>query len=179
MLNVYITDLSAYNSGYLVGEWVSLPINEDDLHDKVREILTNGASLCGEEEHEEYFITDWEFEDGIKLIDVSEYSNLDDLNSKCDELSELDSDDLKKVSYLIENVGYDFEDALQKYDEVYIYENMTLIDVVEQYIDETVDMTNIPEIIANNIDFESISRDWEISGEFERIDNDIYHFVNC
>ncbi len=60
MLNVYITDLSAYNSGYLVGEWVSLPINEDDLHDKVREILTNGASLCGEEEHEESFITDWE-----------------------------------------------------------------------------------------------------------------------
>lgn len=178
MLNVYITDLSAYNSGYLVGEWISLPMNESDLYRKVEEILSKGAILCNEVTHEEYFITDWEFEDGIKLIDVHEYSNLNELNQKCEELSDLDTSDLKKFSYLIDSVGYDFEDAMQKYDEVYIYEDMTLIEVVGQFIEETIDMSNIPDIIANNIDYDSISRDWEISGEFTEIDNAIYHFIN-
>lgn len=180
MLNIYLTDLSAYNEGELIGEWISLPMDNDDLTSKIKSILREGASVCGneEDEHEEYFITDYEFETEFKFADVGEYSNVYELNESCEELSDFDEDDLKKISYLVDNVGYELDDAMSKYDEVIIYENMRLIDVVEQYIDETVDMSNIPTIIANNIDYESIKRDFEISGEFEEIDNDVYYFVN-
>ena len=62
------------------------------------------------------------------------------------------------------------------------YGKFTLLATVSgdttEYIDETVDFSNIPEIIANNIDYDSIARDWEISGEFDSIDGDVYHYVN-
>lgn len=179
MLRIYITDIQSYNEGSLIGKWIELPMNSDDLNDEIREVLTNGAAECGNDEHEEIFITDYEFTTETKLFDVEEYSNIEDLNEKCEELEDFDEDDLKRIAYLIDYVGYEFDDALQRYDEVSIYEDSTMEDIVEQYIDETVDFSNIPDIIARNIDYSSIARDWEISGEFDSIDGDIYHFVNC
>ena len=109
---------------------------------------------------------------------MEEYSNVYELRNRVEELEMLSDEDLKRVSYLIDHLSYKFEEALEKYEDVTIYENMTLKDVVEQYIDETVDFSNIPEIIANNIDYDSIARDWEISGEFDSIDGDVYYYVN-
>lgn len=181
MLKVYITDLAAYNQGFLVGKWVSLPLDQEDqedLEERVLEILKEGSKICGfNEEHEEYFITDYEFEE-IKLFDVSEYSNLQDLNHKCEQVSILSEDNQKRIAYLINHVSFNFDDALERYEDVYIYENMTIRDVVEQYIDETIDMSNIPSIIANNIDYDSIAKDFEISGEYDSVDNDVYYFTN-
>lgn len=31
MMNIYLTNLGKYNEGYLIGEWVELPITEDEL----------------------------------------------------------------------------------------------------------------------------------------------------
>ncbi len=31
MLNIYITDLAAYNKGFLYGEWIRLPMSDDNL----------------------------------------------------------------------------------------------------------------------------------------------------
>ncbi|KAB7889573.1 antirestriction protein ArdA [Poseidonibacter ostreae] len=177
-LKVYITDLAAYNQSYLIGEWVSLPMDAEELESKVQEILKKGSDACGfDEVHEEYFITDYEFENE-KLFEVSEYSNLTELNEKCEECQDIDEDDQKKLSYLIDNVGFDFADALEKYEEVTIYENTTLEEVVEEYIENTINLDDLPAIIAQNIDYKSIAYDFEISGEYERIDSDIYYFVN-
>ena len=30
-MQIYIADLQAYNSGYLKGEWIKLPTEEDDI----------------------------------------------------------------------------------------------------------------------------------------------------
>ena len=32
-MKIYLTDLKAYNSGHLVGEWINLPIEEIELKD--------------------------------------------------------------------------------------------------------------------------------------------------
>ena len=180
MLKVYITDLAAYNSGALVGEWVSLPMEEEELSLKIKSILKAGEAECGNyEEHKEYFITDYEFDETeFKFIEVGEYSNPFELNETCEEFSTYEEDDLKRISYLVENVGFYLEDAKDRYEDVYIYENTTLLEVVEQYIEDTVDFSTLPDIITLNIDYESIKIDFEISGEYEAIDNDIYHFVN-
>ena len=178
MLKVYITDLAAYNSGVLVEEWVSLPM-EEELSLKIKSILKAGEAECGNyEEHEEYFISDYEFETEFKFVEVGEYSSPFELNETCEEFSTYEEEDLKRISYLVANVGFDLEDAKERYEDVYIYEGMTLKEVVEEYIEDTVDLSNVPSIIANNIDYSAIAYDFEISGEYEAIDNDIYQFVN-
>lgn len=178
MLKIYITDLAAYNEGFLSGEWVSLPMGEDELNEKIKEVLSVGSALCENEEHEEFFITDYEFETEFSFAEVGEYSNPFTLNETAESLSDLVEGDMKRVSYLIDNCGYDLAAALEKYEDVIIYEDMRLIDVVEEYVNETVDFTNIPSLIANNIDYESIKVDFEISGEYEEIGSDVYYFVN-
>jgi antirestriction protein len=178
MLRIYITDLSAYNQGKLIGEFVSLPMDEEDLQKEIKAILAEGAEACGDDEHEEYFITDYEFETETKLFDVHEYSNIIELNSRCEELDGFSEDDLKRVSYLIDHVGYDFDDALRSYEDVIIYENMTLEEVAEDYIESCYNLNDLPEIISRNIDYASIARDFEMSGEYQTIDNDVYFFIN-
>ena len=53
MLKVYITDLSAYNQGFLEGKWVDLSISEEELSNEIKEVLENGAKVCKETNHEE------------------------------------------------------------------------------------------------------------------------------
>lgn len=178
MLRVYITDLAAYNAGFLIGKWVSLPMYREDLENELLEILKEGAEICKDSEHEEYFITDFEFESDYKLFEVHEYSNLEEINYKCEQLEDFSEDDLKRVSYLMEHVGFDFEDALSSYEDVIVYENMTLEEIAEDYIESCYNLNELPEIISRNIDYSSIARDFELSGEYQTIDNDVYFYIN-
>ena len=179
MLKIYITDLSAHNQGNLVGRFVSLPMDEDELNNEIQSILKEGSDACGfNETHEEVFITDFEFDSEFKLFEVNEYSSISELNEKCEELAQFDEDDLKRISYLLEHLNYDLEDAIEKYDEVTIYENMTMKDVAEEYIESTVDFSNIPAIVAQNIDYDAIARDFEIDSSYEVIENDVYFYVS-
>ena len=52
MLKVYITDLSAYNQGMLIGKFVSLPMTMEDLENELLEVLKEGAEACKDKEHE-------------------------------------------------------------------------------------------------------------------------------
>lgn len=175
-MKLYITDLAAYNSGFLIGQWVDMDITEEELTETIQSILKKGAEACEEDEHEEYFITD--YEQDYDLFSIGEYSNPYRLREQYEEVAHLDEDDLKKISYLCENVNLDFEDAIQRYNEVVIYESKTLEEIVEEHLEQTVDFSVIPDIIAQNINYESIARDWDISGEYEDIEGDIYYFVN-
>ena len=42
MLEIYLTDLQAYNEGYLVGKWITLPLSEFELSQVVSEVLIEG-----------------------------------------------------------------------------------------------------------------------------------------
>jgi hypothetical protein len=179
MLNVYITDLSAYNNGHLIGEWISLPMDEDELSNKIKEILETGSKACGYGEiHEEYFISDYEFETDFNLLEVSEYSNPYKLNSELENFEDKNENELKQISFMVEYLNYDLEYALDNYEDVIVYENMTLKDVVEEYLDQTIDFESLPQIIASNIDYDSIINDFEISGEYTVVENDVFYYVN-
>jgi len=39
MLKIYITDLAGYNSGYLRGKFIALPMEEAELEASIKEIL--------------------------------------------------------------------------------------------------------------------------------------------
>lgn len=63
MIRIYLTDLAAYNCGALVGKWITLPLTNEQLQIKISEVLSLGEMAINTKDHEEWFITDYEWED--------------------------------------------------------------------------------------------------------------------
>lgn len=99
MLKIFITNLSEYNNGNLIGEWISLPTDSSFLNQTIRKILSSDNS-------EEIFITDWEWVD-ISVFEIGKYDNVQMLNAKLFKLHQLTSYQLESISFLIsENIFY-------------------------------------------------------------------------
>jgi len=168
-MRVYITDLEAYNNGHLVGSWYQLPMNEDLLAESIENELQRGKEICESEYfHEEYFITDYECE----YMEVSEYANLDDLNDIAEKMEDLSSYDIKKFKALMSE-GYDFEYCFNNYEDVEIYEETTINELAEQFVEEGL-FGNIPKSLINYIDYDAIARD--LSMDYTEVENDIVRF---
>ena len=175
-MRVYITDLEAYNNGHLVGQWYQLPMNEDLLAESVENVLQEGRDACGDTHfHEEYFITDYECD----YMEIEEYSNLTKLNEIAEAMENIDEEGVKAINFLMENnFVKDIFEAIETYeDSVRIYEDSTMEDIAYNFIQECYSLDDIPSIISNNIDYESIARDMEIEGSYYKIDSDIYEYI--
>jgi len=84
--------------------------------------LTEGESTCDTENHEEYFITDYEWDD-LDLYPIDEYENIYELNSNIELLSELDTHKLKSVAFLLsEGITVDLEDAILRSEDVIVHQ---------------------------------------------------------
>lgn len=173
-MEIFITDLAAYNNGYLIGEWVSLPMDEDDLKAKINEILTIGAEACGNTENEEIFLTDYE----CRFMEIGEFDNPFKLNEIAKQADGLNDHELKMVGFLLRNgLVKDFTEALEKYEDVIIHEDSTMEDIAYEYVNECYNLDSLPSIISNNIDYQSIARDMEIDGNYFEQDGDIYEYL--
>lgn len=157
MLNIYLTNLGKYNEGELIGEWVKLPITDEELEKVFERIGIN-------EEYEEYFITDFESDFGYS---VNEYDNLDELNEVAEKIENLDEDQGEIVKALIHDLGYTVDDG----DYVIWTDCDNMTDVAYQMVEEYGYLNNIPENIARYFDYESYGRDLGIEGTFIFMDN--------
>ncbi len=164
MLRIYLTNLGKYNEGMLVGEWVDLPVSEEELEKVFNRIGIN-------DEYEEYFITDYESDiDGVK---VGEYENIDDLNELAEALEDLDSEEENVLSVMLED-GCTFEEALEKIkdrDYMVYYNCNSMEDVAYQVIEESGLLDGVPEKVARYFNYEAYGRDLEIEGTFYQINN--------
>lgn len=164
MLRIYLTNLGKYNEGMLVGEWVDLPVSEEELEKVFNRIGIN-------DEYEEYFITDYESDiDGVK---VGEYENIDDLNELAEALEDLDSEEENVLSVMLED-GCTFEEALEKIkdrDYMVYYNCNSMEDVAYQVIEESGLLDGVPEKVARYFNYEAYGRDLEIEGTFYLINN--------
>ncbi|RLI96329.1 MAG: antirestriction protein ArdA [Candidatus Aenigmatarchaeota archaeon] len=149
MVKVYLTNLAQYNAGRLVGKWLDLPLDEKELKQTFREVLGSD---------EEFFITDWE-----SPFRIEEYDNVWELNRFAEQLEALDEHDQERVIYLIESVGYKREEALERYEDVIFYKDMTIEDVAEELVEEGC-FGNIADNIKCYLDYERIARDLSIDG---------------
>ena len=165
MLKIYISNLAAYNSGRLIGEWVDLPCS--DLADEIQAVLLEGQRVCGDAlPHEEFFITDFEWDDDgmSKAYSVGEYSDPYKLNEVAEELSTLDEFERLQVQFLLYE-GYEFDYAIENYGNVQIYDyrsSTSFKDVFEMLAEDLVDEGCFGEISANityYIDHSAIARD--------------------
>lgn len=157
MLNIFITNLGKYNEGELIGEWVKLPVSEEELEAVFEHIGIN-------EEYEEHFITDYETD--ITGLKVGEYDSIEDLNELAETLEDLDEYEREIVEAMISE-GYDLEEALEKKDDCMVYHDCNdMTDVAEQYAEETGLLDSIPENLRYYFDFEAYGRDMGIEGTF-------------
>lgn len=172
-MEIFITDLAAYNAGYLIGQWVSLPMDTQDLHAKIAEILASGAEVCGDGEHEEMFITDYECD----FIEIGEYDDPFELNVMAEKVESLSDYEVKAVKFLLKNyLVQDFDEAIEKYDDVIIHEDTTMEDLAYEFVNECYNLNSLPLIISNNIDYIAIGREMELDGRYFEEDGDIYEY---
>lgn len=157
MLNIFITNLGKYNEGELVGEWVKLPVSEEEFEAVFERIGIN-------EEYEEHFITDYETD--ITGLKVGEYDSIEDLNELAETLEDLDEYEREIVEAMISE-GYNLEEALEKKDDCMIYNDCNdMEDVAREYAEETGLLDSIPENIRNYFDFEAFGFDMSFEGHF-------------
>lgn len=176
MLNVYLTDLQAYNEGHLVGRWVKLPIHEKELAQSISEVLHEGEVVCGSKNHEEYFLTDWEWRDH-EFMDIGEYTDIYALNESLNDLEFKSDYELKAISFLLsEGIVSSISEAIEKADDVIVYENQSMEDVAYDLLNECYGIDKLPSIISNHIDYESIGRELEMDSRYYEVGNDIYEY---
>lgn len=182
MLQIYITDLAAYNAGCLIGKWVKLPIDKNELNSEIKDILEQGTEFCGGSKdypNAENFITDYEFENSdIDIFKIDEYDNVSDLNEKMKLIEEsVEPFQHKILKFLMDNgFASSLEEAIEKVDDVFVYDNYTMRDIAEEFVDEFINLDGINDLIKNNLDYDGIARDLEMDGVYFEVDGDIYQY---
>lgn len=174
MIKVYVQELATYNNAVGVGKWVDVENFEDEvesLYEEATEILKEHGYHNGNDA-EEYEIVDWECEEDISLNNI--YQNIEALKELNELLMNSSKDDIKKISFLMEE-GYDINqldsDSLEN---VFIYEDWdtTIDEFIEYYLQVPTDG-----VIVNYIDYDKIQRDLEMDGYVE-YDSRVYKNVN-
>ena len=81
---------------------------------------------------------------------------------------------LLKFKICIQHFGMDIEQALETYEDVYLYEG-TPEDYAEEYMN---DCFNIPTFLENYIDYEKFARDLECNGDIIHFEKEGYVLTN-
>ena len=165
MMNIYLTNLGKYNEGFLIGEWVSLPISNEDLKNVLKRIKISIKPDANGNYYEEYFITDWECD----YYNIGEYENIDTLNEIASQVESLEDNEKEIAKALMSECGYTLNEAMEKvesgnYTIYYDCENM--IDVAYQVVEECDYLRNVPKNVARYFDYEAFARDLSIEGTF-------------
>lgn len=156
----FITNLGKYNEGELIGEWITFPIDEEELEEVLERIGIN-------EEYEEYFFTDYE----NNLLGLGEYESIEHINEIAEELEDIDEDDEIIDAILEEFNEYEAIEILKDRDFIIYYDCNDMEDVAIEYAEQTGLLHGIPENIARYFDFEALGRDMDIEGHFIEFSN--------
>lgn len=168
----YITNLGKYNEGELVGEWVKFPTTSEELQ-KVFERIGIGSKDDFGNHYEEWFISDYDgYVDGL-YEKLGEYENLDELNYLASKLDELDDHDYNHFQAAMQISDYtgsikDVINLIDNLDKYEIYPGVESNADLGHYYIEELGMMEVPDYLADYIDYEAYGRDVAINemGQF-------------
>lgn len=166
---IYLTNLGKYTEGQLVGQWLNVPCSNDEFEKALLNIGVDGVR------YEEYFITDFEYLNG-----VSEYSNIQEVNQIAqfslmidnfisDDLFEQDknyirTELLENVNHLMKYENLDFEEVTEKLERYQIFtqqEHTSALQEFGYYLLKELNYYNydtLNEDITDFLDVEKIGR---------------------
>ncbi|AGF77249.1 Antirestriction protein (ArdA) [Desulfocapsa sulfexigens DSM 10523] len=159
-MEIYVTNLSQYNAGKLVGEWLELPCSEEELQDALSRVL---------DPDKEYFITDTE---GLPFT-VNEYDNIYRVNEKLEQYVALEATEALCVTFLLSE-GYDWNYSIEHHEDVIVYAEQNLEDVAYSLVEDGC-FGAIGTSLENYIDYSAIARDLSYDGYREREEGVFYY----
>lgn len=165
MLKVFMNTWGNYNeNGADGGEWITLPMDEDELEEK----LVALAEAMGDHDPE-WAIHDYEWESNIEFGEVHEMDNIVKWNLLCEELESLDETELKEIAAAIEAMGYSLEEAIDRQQRGYFsfYPEQSMLDVAYYLVDECYITKDTPEIFSRYFDYDAFARDLGFDGYYE------------
>lgn len=182
-IRIYIANLGKYNEGELVGKWVNLPIEEDDLNRAFAEIglgyfNENGDYVHGLEVNG-VFYEEWAIHDSEAPFGIGEYESIERLNEIAKRMEEMSEEEIKVASALLEYGIYnEIEEALDAVEdrEVTIWHENSMADIAMAYYEES-GQINWEHDLAKYIDWEAVGRDMQINGTFVEVEYGLW--VEC
>lgn len=151
-MRVYIANLGKYNEGYLVGDWFSFPLDEEEIAERI------GLNA----EYEEYAVHDT---DNFPC-EVCEYTSIRELNNLYEMINELDDYIIDQLNEFISYYGT-LEELVDHKDDIHFYPNCdSMEDVARYYADELQMLGEIPPSLQEFIDYEAYGRSLEMGGYF-------------
>lgn len=161
---IYAACLASYNSGILHGRWIDC--DDKDAHQLQAEVdAMLRASPCPDAE--EFAIHDHE---GFGRM-VGEYTSLADVAAIAEGLT---GGDAFGFRWLVEDLGLSPQDAAEKAEEVQVFQDAeawTEEKLLAAYAQDVAEdcysdaLAGLPDFIRHNIDWESVGRDLQISGD--------------
>lgn len=165
MLKIFVNTWGNYNeNGADGGEWITLPMDADELAEKLEAI----AEAMGDDDPE-WAIHDYEWEGRIDLGEVHETDSIQEWNERCEEADGLDDWDLDEIQAAIEAFGYSFSEAMEKQQGgcFTFYSGQDLECVAEEIVEDCYITKDTPEIFTRYFDYKAFARDLEIDGYTE------------
>ena len=155
-IQIFITNLGKYNEGYLVGEWVKLPIDESNLYRVLDRIGINAAG------YEEFFISD--YESIFTNLRINEYTSITELNSLAEKVEGLADWERDKLAAVLESEGNtSIADVIELIDDLDSFDLLEGIDsdysIGEYFAEESFLLYGLPDIATRYFDYESFGRD--------------------
>lgn len=155
-ISIFLTNLGKYNEGYLIGEWVKLPVPKDKLDDVLCRIGIDG------QQYEEYFISD--YESLFSNLHISEYSSIQELNELADKIDGLADYDYDKLGAVLETESsMSVAEILELIDQLDSFDLLAEVEddeaLGEYFADCGCIFHGIPDSIQRYFDFSSYGRD--------------------
>lgn len=155
---LYIVNLGKYTEGRTVGEWFTVPVNMEEVKEK----------LGLNDEYEECAIHDYELP-----FEIGEYESIERINSLYHQLEDANEDillDLKDLLRVFDSV----EELIENMDNLIFYKGYdTLEDLVINFVNDGV-YGEVSEELKIYIDYAAIARDMNINKTFVATDNGIW-----
>ncbi|HFD6749681.1 TPA: antirestriction protein ArdA [Enterococcus faecium] len=152
-MKVYVANLGKYNEGELVGAWFTLPIDPDDMAERIG--LNNT--------YEEYAIHDYELP-----FNVDEYTPIEELNRLYEMVEEIEGTPIYDELTEIQQAWFNnLEELLESKDDIICYSDCdSMEEVARYYVEETGSLGEVPSHLQNYINYQALGRDMEIEGNF-------------
>ena len=167
-IKIFLTNLGKYNEGELVGEWVTLPV--DDFKPILDKIGIN-------DQYEEYFITDYE-----APFEIGEYDDIKELNEIAEDIQNFNETEAAVLRDLVDTRDYDVKEAVEKVaDGDYLFvEGDTKEDLAYNYIDMLGGLS--PDFIGQDaleryFDYGAYGRDLILGGDYVEAYDDEGNFI--
>ncbi|MCF6274928.1 MAG: antirestriction protein ArdA [Robiginitomaculum sp.] len=151
---IYVACLAAYNNGQLHGCWIDVE-DEDSIWEAVQTMLKSSPIPLAEE----WSIHDYENFQGVSIDENDSFARVV-------EIAEFIGNCSGFGGKLLENYGGDIEDAESAL-ESYNGEYESLADFARELTEST---TQIPKTLEYYIDYKSMARDMELSGDIFSIE---------